>query len=206
MIPGSEAHVLRHQRELARFFAAQRDGIGGGDPSSARWNDELEGIVHGLAIRTVQAFAREIADRFGVTVDARDLEPFLRPYSRISAEAINATTRDNLDTARESDDPTAVDHLWTVAIGARALQIAQGKVTTEANLGRDFAAKEGGARTKRWVVTSRNPRSSHAQMSGEEVPISETFSNGAEWPGDPSLAVEERANCGCMVDFSGATE
>ena len=54
--------------------------------------------------------------------------------------------------------------------------------------------------TKTWVVTSSNPRPSHARMSGETVPIDSRFSNGADWPGDSSaLGAADVANCKCEV-------
>ena len=54
---------------------------------------------------------------------------------------------------------------------------------------------------KTWVVTSSNPRASHAAMNGETVPYDEPFSNGAMWPGDiDNLDVEECANCHCILE------
>ena len=45
---------------------------------------------------------------------------------------------------------------------------------------------------KTWVVTSDNPRASHAAMNGETVPYGEPFSNGAQWPADiDALDIEE---------------
>ena len=55
---------------------------------------------------------------------------------------------------------------------------------------------------KTWVVTSSNPRASHAHMNGETVPYDEPFSNGAMWPGDiDALDVEEVANCQCVLEI-----
>ncbi len=56
--------------------------------------------------------------------------------------------------------------------------------------------------TKTWLVLSGNPRSSHAAMNGETVGIEETFSNGASWPGDASLDVDETAGCQCSVEVT----
>ena len=56
---------------------------------------------------------------------------------------------------------------------------------------------------KTWVVTSSNPRASHAHMNGETVPYDEPFSNGAMWPGDvDALGVEEVANCQCVLEIT----
>ena len=208
MIPGSEAHVARHRRELRKFFALQRSVVmpagssAIGDFSPDRWNHELQVVLFTLAVPTIQAFANEIARRFQVSVNAEDLAPFLRPFTRITAEATNATTLEQLGKASLTEDvAAAAHHVFDVAEQSRAAQMADSKVTTEANLGREFAAKEADVREKRWVVTSGNPRPSHASMNGETTLMRETFSNGAQWPGDPSLTMDERAGCSCMVDF-----
>ena len=36
-------------------------------------------------------------------------------------------------------------------------------------------------------------------MDGETVPIDETFSNGADWPGDDSLDADESCGCNCTT-------
>jgi hypothetical protein len=209
VIPGSEAHVARHRRDLRKFFALQRSVVlpsgssAIGEFSSERWNRELQILLVTLAVPTIQAFADEIARRYRVKVDAADLAPFLRPYTRITAEATNATTLEQLAKASLADDVMgAAAHVFDVAEGSRSAQMAESKVTTEANLGREFAAKAADIGEKRWMVTSGNPRPSHAAMNGETTPMFEAFSNGAQWPGDPSLPIGERAGCGCMVEFS----
>ncbi|WP_336250951.1 phage portal protein [Stomatohabitans albus] len=53
--------------------------------------------------------------------------------------------------------------------------------------------------TKTWVVTSANPRASHAAMHGETVPATETFSNGLMWPRDTSSTPDEWLHCRCEL-------
>ena len=55
---------------------------------------------------------------------------------------------------------------------------------------------------KTWIVTSGNPRASHAAMDGETVGIDEQFSNGADWPGDSTLDADETCGCTCEVEVS----
>ncbi len=57
--------------------------------------------------------------------------------------------------------------------------------------------------TKTWVVTS--PRSRHPRMHGETVPIFTKFSNGMDYPGDPSGSSDQTAGCSCTmsVDLPG---
>jgi hypothetical protein len=68
-----------------------------------------------------------------------------------------------------------------------------------------FGAHEGataaGARQKQWQTNSSNPRDTHAALNGETVGLSETFSNGMRWPGDPAGGPDEVANCQCSMVF-----
>lgn len=53
---------------------------------------------------------------------------------------------------------------------------------------------------KQWVsVVDQKTRSSHIGLSGNSVPVTELFKNGARWPGDPRLPAAERANCRCTM-------
>lgn len=208
MIPGGEAHVRTHAAELRRFFRQQQavtlpEGATTIDRfSQERWNPELAIIYYSLAVKTIGAFAREVADRYGVTADPSELREFLRPYARISAEATNATTAQQLQSVLESGDDIreGAEHVFDVAAESRSFAIAAGKVTTEANLGRAYAGQKGGAKVKRWITTSGKPRPNHARLHGEETEIRGTFSNGAQWPGDPILQVKDRAMCACIVE------
>lgn len=55
--------------------------------------------------------------------------------------------------------------------------------------------------TKTWHVNSGNSR--HPQLDGESVGAYEPFSNGLQFPGDPSGGVEEVAGCLCTVSIEG---
>ena len=93
---------------------------------------------------------------------------------------------------------------WTRTNGFSRPALSSEPATTLAT----FAVTEFGRQlnrpstTKTWVVTSDNPRPSHAAMNGETVDIEGTFSNGADWPGDPMAGVDEVAGCHCVVDIT----
>jgi hypothetical protein len=57
--------------------------------------------------------------------------------------------------------------------------------------------------TKTWLTTGRKPRQSHAAIAGQTVGIGETFGNGLQFPGDPTMGPEEGANCSCIVILNG---
>jgi hypothetical protein len=54
--------------------------------------------------------------------------------------------------------------------------------------------------SKVWV-TGSNPRPEHAALDGETVGIEDTFSNGAAWPGDFTLDVDQIAGCNCTIEL-----
>jgi len=75
------------------------------------------------------------------------------------------------------------------------------------NFGGQEGAQQGGLRTKTWLHGgAKEPRTQHVAMAGETVGIGELFSNGARWPGDPSLSVEETAYCHCSVSFGTGSD
>ena len=95
----------------------------------------------------------------------------------------------------------SVKIVFEIATGSRSTQIATTGVAGAANFGAHEGAKQGGLKTKTWVVNSANPRDEHAAMAGETVDIGDLFSNGMRWPGDPAGGAENNANCQCSVAF-----
>lgn len=71
-------------------------------------------------------------------------------------------------------------------------------VTTAANFTAVDAGERLGATRKRWVVTSSNPRDTHAAQNGSEVGIRDAFWNGLRFPGSGGPP-EETVNCLCEV-------
>ncbi len=96
-----------------------------------------------------------------------------------------------LDPARE---------VFALAIAVRAAMIATTRSTTIGQWARREGAQQAGAGSKTWIVNA--PSSRHASLDGETVPMGEAFSNGAQWPGDPILGVDEVAGCLCSLDFA----
>jgi HK97 family phage portal protein len=90
--------------------------------------------------------------------------------------------------------------VFALAVTARAATIATTRATTVGQWSRREGASQAGAGSKTWVVNSANSR--HAALEGETVPLGEPFSNGAQYPGDPTLGVDETAGCLCSLDFS----
>ena len=119
---------------------------------------------------------------------------------RHTSRLINALTLANVQTAVSAGEPVA--DVFDDAAGQRADAAAVSLTSFAAGFGTVEAARQhSSGASKTWRVTSSNPRSSHAAMDGETVPLDETFSNGLMWPGalgDP----DEVAGCQCELDIN----
>ena len=169
-----------------------------------RWDTELGDDLFRLAVMVSTSVAKSTLDSIGFSPDEFDEDrtlAWLEEVSRRSASSINDTTRAKIAAALESDDPADALDSTFAAQGSRALEVA---VTTVTMLS-GFAAVEAAQQvaperaTKTWVVTSSNPRASHAAMDGETVPLSSDFSNGMAWPGDAAGGADEVAGCNCSL-------
>jgi HK97 family phage portal protein len=206
--------VAGHQVELDKFFARQRASVkaavgkkaaGVFDPSA--WDGDLATVMHSLSAATAKAIGAKVAADLGGTYDGADIADWLAVNSKATAKRINATTADEitaaLENAAEDEDPTdTIDGLFDGEVAARSSQIALTAVAVVGGLASQVAARQSGAKTKTWVVTSGNPRSLHSAMSGETVLLGETFSNGMDGPGDFSGGADEVAGCQCDLSFS----
>lgn len=85
-----------------------------------------------------------------------------------------------------------------------AMRNARTMMTSAENAGRLDSYKDldeqGVVQKKVWIATGDDhTRDSHLMLDGEEVDIDEKFSNGCEFPADPSGDPEEVWNCRCTM-------
>lgn len=119
----------------------------------------------------------------------------------------NAELMKQLGDALHADDPELAVNLFAHGLRAkegraRAQQLATTMVRQSVALGQGIEARRNHEVTgKRWVVTSKNPRASHAHMHGQTVAAGGTFSNGAQFPGDLALPAGERVKCQCLLEL-----
>jgi len=206
--------VAGHQAELDKFFARQRTAVkaavskkAAGVFNPSEWDGSLEARLRTLSEATAKALGAKVAADLGGTYDGADIETWLAANSKATAKRINATTADEitaaLENAAEDEDPAdTIDGLFDGEVAARSGQIALTAVAVVGGLASQVAARQSGAKTKTWIVTSGNPRSLHSAMDGETVPLGETFSNGMDGPGDFSGGADEVAGCLCDLQFS----
>ena len=175
----------------------------------ARWTRELADDLEPLTQKETEAKAREIFEALGIDPDLYSVPltaKYIRTMCESRAKAANEKMYQALLENVESQEPDPASIYDTQgpilsercgrAIAAAALGFAMTEAVQQGiNQGATPARV-----TKTWRVNSANPRSSHAAMNGETVDWDRKFSNGAEWPQDPSLDAAEAANCLCIVD------
>lgn len=193
---------------LRDAFQRQREDVlgrlGQGMPllDRDRWDDELAQVLRAPAREVTFEAARAIVADFGGEFDESVVEAFIAELARQKARNLNITTETALADGEgdEADVTSVFDHAEDTRSGAAAATL----VVASTMFGRVEGAIQSGARTKTWRVRSGNPRTSHARLNGQTVPVSEPFSNGAMWPGDPRAGVDEVAGCTCEVVFTDA--
>jgi phage portal protein BeeE len=218
----SEEEAATAANVLRRFFRRQRKtvlaAVGAAGAKAAtpgwwdtkRWNRELRDDLYGFAYTTTQGLAGEVLGELDLPASIFSIglaRGFLTELAASRASAINAATLRELESTLESDEPDP-GHVFDVAEEFRADEGGQTFATTVSGfavyeLGKQVGEAQPGRVTKTWVVNSGKPRSSHAAMDGETVPVGAMFSNGMEWPGDLNAAdLDEVCGCQCTVEIN----
>jgi len=227
-VDGTTVHIKAEQPSevvdqvttlLERFFRRQRQVIlsrlGAKDDDwwdEERWDSELSDDLYRVAVTTATQLGQDTAAQLGfdpADYDEARTMAFLRSVADSRASWINQATKsqiqDVLDAADfgEDDGPT-IGSVFDVAEGQRSGAGASSFTAFVAGFAVTEATRQlaGPSATKTWLTNSGNPRPDHAAMDGETVAINDTFSNGANWPGDPELGAEGVANCQCTVEIS----
>ena len=206
------------EETFRRFFRRQGDVVLSALGAKAagewwdedRWNRELSDDLYGIALTVSELVGTAAAEQLGFDGSDYDVErttAFLRAVTDSRAKWVNDATlakiQDALAASEDDEGPTPAS-VFTEAENQRSLAAGAALATTLAGFANTEVAKQlvGDTATKTWVVTSTSPRSSHARMDGETVPVNEAFSNGANWPGDPVLGVDDVAGCMCSVQIN----
>ena len=180
---------------------------------AARWDEELADDLEAVVKRISDERGRQVAAELwgaGAEYDPKRTEAYIRKMCERRAEMVNAATLAELEEALDADEDS--DNLTATPAGVfehaeenRASSAGAAFATAVVGWSILEASRQNRRRGenvyKTWVVTSSNPRGSHAAMDGETVQYDEEFSNGAKWPGDWSLPPEEVANCQCQLEI-----
>ena len=177
-----------------------------------RWDKELGEDLEPVFYAQVVRRGQDAVERanLGGAFDGERTKNYIAAMAFGKAKAINDVTyrelRKALDGDFEDEDAmgATVSGVFEKAEGQRAETSGRSFATACAGFAiLEACNQRGGNRTimKMWVVTSGNPRASHAALDGEIVPYKEPFSNGAMFPVDQSLDPEESCNCQCVMDL-----
>jgi HK97 family phage portal protein len=205
-------------RDLAGFFRGQGEDVTRQleaaksvapaiDWDSDRWNADLAAVLLRWTPVAASAAAHGVLERFdpGYAWSDDPMAYWLKAAADGTAKRTNTHTYNQI--AAAATDPEWREKITVMfssdTTGSRADSLALGVTTETRSFGSLEAAKAVGARQKRWVVHSDNPRLTHAAINGETVGIHETFSNGGRYPGDHNLSPDERAGCTCALEYIG---
>lgn len=208
----SPAYDAQAEQVLERFFERQQSSVLSALGSKSltwwdedRWDRELSDDLLALALTVSASAAMQMLADAGISAgydEARTVK-FLTAVAESRAGAINAATRSQVSDILAGRGPAGVTdpaHVFDVARTSRAKTAGVTLATTFVTFATVEAGKQTGAARKTWLVMSGNPRPEHAAMNGETVGIDSSFSNGANWPGDPVLGADGVAGCSCEVE------
>lgn len=180
-------------------------GAGGKWWNEERWNKELTDDLLPVLQKISDTHGKDTADKLKTEYVTKLTEEYIKALTEGRAKAINVATKRKLDEALEDEDEEeAVEHVFEKREGSDASVLGKSlalTVTCWALGEASRQAKDQGSKAevyKQWV-TGENPREDHALMDGEVVPIDESFSNGADWPGDDVLGPEGTCGCNCTT-------
>lgn len=171
-----------------------------------RWNEELADDIEPLIDSIADAHGKEAAEALGANYDSLRTRKYLRALSEGRATAINAATyRKLLDAIDSEDEDKTPEHVFEVRENADSGTFGRSLATAVAGWAMireapQQAEAQGIHKTveKAWI-TGDNPRSEHALMDGETVPVDEPFSNGCFWPGDDNGDPDTTCGCNCST-------
>lgn len=214
-----DGRVLDLAAEMRDFFEEQRRALKAQKArfkaapmpvwwDEQKWDDKLTQKLSEHLATLTRREGRDMLRSLGLDTSLYDLDrtkAYLQAMAESNASSINAATRMQIQGALDegADFVGAVDDVCDDAVSRRSGQIGQTIVTEAKNWARQEAAVQASGDRKvykEWVVTSSNPRPEHAVLNGERVGLDETFSNGAQRPGDwGALDVDEIAGCDCEL-------
>lgn len=182
---------------------------------SARWNRALAAELYRVAMVVTRQVGRAALEDLGVDpseYDADRTRAFLEAVAKSRAEWINDATRAQIADVlswtptgdqTEDDRPTVEGVFEAAKSGARHVAMASALVATFSGFATVEAGKQHGGTLKTWD-TGPNARPAHAAMNGETVPVTDRFSNGAEYPGDAVLGADGVSGCNCSLILTQA--
>lgn len=162
-----------------------------------------------IFMETASEAYKLVSDKPYKFVFTSEIEAWLNNKASVFSNQINDTTFEKLKNqftqsfeAQETRQELVarIKNTYGEIDAGRAKVIARTEVHGATTKGTMEGYKQAGMKTKIWVaVMDDATRDSHAMTDGEEVPIDHAFSNGLDYPSDPSAPAEEVINCRCVI-------
>lgn len=192
---------------ILAFFGRQLADARMTPVDSDRWNQELAEDLFPLTQEIVSREGEIEIQRFmGSGFDNSQVENYLARGALLFAQNVNDGTAALIDKAMAegaSMEEARAQSLAGDTARQRAETLADGKAGHLQSFSSMEAAKQrGGEYTKTWI-SSGLPDSRHNGISGETIPMWQTFSNGLQYPHDPAGPAHETANCRCRLRING---
>ncbi|MFA5252736.1 MAG: phage minor head protein, partial [Phycisphaerae bacterium] len=176
-------------------------------------NDKLFATLKPLWIASLKEGFEAANETFGLGVGFDVMNPkFLDWVSKYGAEKvkeINDTTKEKLQKTLTEGiaDGEGIPKLRNRVIEvmgeaktSKAIKIARTETHNTVGSGTAETYAAAGVKKKEWITSiDGRERLSHAALNGEVVEMDEPFSNGLDYPGDPSGDAEEVVNCRCSL-------
>lgn len=190
-------HASLNRAALRGVFTEQQaDAVVAGRPIGDEWDARLARTMYVRNMSTARDVALRVAAALGASgYDPDVMDEWLTINAEIGARAINDSTREALAAAQDKDS------VFQNLLRAGVAMYAASMVTTAANFGAQDAAVKSGGRTKTWVGSGK-ATSRHKDVSGQTVPVEESFSNGMAFPGDWSGGADQVAGCECSLRYN----
>jgi len=143
---------------------------------------------------------------------AAALKSYIERHVANSVKLIEGTTQDGIQRAIDAGVAEGESYaqigrriraLYDQYSVSRAMTIAWTEVHGASGYGMHEAARQSGVvETKTWLSAGDDRvRDSHAAMDGETVNLNDLYSNGLQFPGDPSGPGEEIVMCRCVESY-----
>lgn len=207
-VESAEESLSQFFSRMGRSLSSQLGAKALGDVNWSRWESELVPVLLGVNTPTSERASKEVLRAMGMEpsqYDPADMAAWLEENASAQARATTDTSRLHVAEAMEGEEPsTALRALFAWWAGDRAKSIGRRQATHVSGHATVVQARKHlvGPR-KTWVVTSGDPRDSHAALNGISVGVDDVFPNGARWPGDSILPAEEAAQCRCEITITG---
>jgi HK97 family phage portal protein len=178
-------------------------------------NSKLEEIVIPYVGETMRQSAHRVYDTYNIDASFNVNNPEVRlaidalfnrskKINKVTFESIRGLLQQGYEQSWSyAEMAKQIQSMYSDFSRGRANTIARTEMAGAVNSGALEGYKQAGIEKKEWLATmDGSTRDSHAQLDGEVVNVTESFTQGnfpMNHPGDPSAPPEETINCRCAL-------